>query len=415
MANEIKVAAFEGGNLRLLSGDKSSGKEVVLALPLNRLLVKMVRIPTEHLDSPVEYVRTELEALSPFPDESLTISLETVRETDRGLVALAAALPESAADDIAEALDAAKLNVTRIDSLVLGSLRTLWPMIPGAGRRIIIVRSVDAITLIVLDGDQPSAIRAVLPGSDLRREIMLSLVEAEDFGGDLPVDKLYIVSSAAVMGEAEVDLEAIKIFAPVEEIALSDEDAALNGVRDRSFEEGTLNALPDSWREVLEETRFKAKMRGYLLFFGLLWAVIMGVLIGVPFVYGYLTDYQKGLSRQHSKEYKSVLAMKEKVNLVRKYSDHAHGALEIMKAISDRLPQGIELNSWNFKREDDTMTDTGLRISGEATDASLIYKFKDIVIDMEVFPMVNLIGPSASKGGKQKFDLDCKFLSEGEE
>lgn len=412
MANDIKVAAFEGGNLRLLAGDKSSGREVVLALPLNRLLVKMVRVPSDHLDSPVEYVRGELETLSPFPDEALTISLETVRETDQGLIALAAALPESAADDIAEALDAAKLNVTRIDSLVLGSLRTLWPMIAGNGRRIVIVRSVDAITLIVLDGDQPSAIRAVLPGSDLKREIMLSLVEAEEFGGDIPVDKLYVVSSAAVMGEAEVDLESLKFFAPVEEIALSDEDAALKGVKERTFEEGSLNALPDSWREVLEETRFKAKMRGYLCFFGGLWAIIMAVLIGVPFVYGYFTDYQKGLSRQHAKQYKSVLAMKEKVNLVRKYSDHAHGALEIMKAISDRLPQGIELNSWNFKREDETINDAGLRISGEATDASLIYKFKDIVIEMDVFQQVNLIGPSASKGGKQKFDLDCKFMSE---
>lgn len=415
MANDIKVVAFEGGSIRFLGGDITSGQEVVLALPLNRLLVKMVRIPTEHLDNAVEYVRGELEALSPFPDEKLTISLETVRETDRGLVALATAFPEGAADDIAEALDAAKLNVTRIDSLVLGTLRALWPMIPGVRRRIVLVRSVDAITLVVLDGEQPSAIRAVLPGSDLRREIMLSLVEAEDFGGDKLLEKIYVVSSAAVMGEAEVDLEVIKKFALVEEIALSDEDAALNGVRERSYEEGSLNALPDSWRDVLEETRFKSKMRGYLLFFGVLWAMIMGVLFGVPIAYDYLTDYQKSLSRQHSKEYREVLTMKEKVNLVRKYSDHAHGALEIMKAISDRLPQGIELNGWNFKREDETMTDTGLRISGESENVAHILEFKDRVTAMEVFPQVTLIGPSGTKGGKQKFELDCKFVSEGEE
>lgn len=412
MANEIKVAAFEGGNLRLLDGEKSPNREVVLALPLNRLLVKMVRIPSDKLENPVEYVRTFLEPLSPFPDEELTISYETVRETEDGVIVLAAALPESAADDIAEALDQYKLNVTRIDSLTLGSLRALWPMILGEGRRVLVIRSVDALSLIVLDGDQPSAIRAVLPGSDIRREIMLSLVEAEAFGGVRKIDKIYVASSAAVMGEVEVDLESLKFFAEVEEISLADEDAALKGVKERSLEEDSLDALPNSWRQVLEETRFKAKMRAYLLFFGALWVLIMGILVGVPFAYGYLTDYQKGLSRQHAREYKAVLAMKEKVNLVRKYSDHAHGALEIMKAISDRLPNGVELNSWNFKREDDSMTDTGLRISGEAMDAALIYKFKDIVIDMDVFPIVNLIGPSASKGGKQKFDLDCKFVNE---
>lgn len=421
MANEIKVAAFEGGNLRLLNGDRFSGKEVVLALPLNRLLVKMVRIPNENLDNALEYVRGELETLSPFPDEELSISMEVVRETERGLVVLAAALPESAADDIAEALDAAKLNVTRIDSLTLGTLRSLWPMIQGSGRRIVLIRSVDVVTILVLDDDQPSAFRAVLPSSDFRREIMLSLVEAEAFGGDLKVEKLYVVSSAAVMGEAEVDLEAIKFFAPVEEISLADEDAALKGVKERSAEEGTLNALPESWREVLEETRFKAKMRGYLVFFGALWALIMGVMLGGPFVYDYLVDYQKSLSRLHSDRYKAVSNMRDKVNLICKYSDHAHGALEIMKAISDSIPQGIELNSWNFKREDESINDAGLRISGEADNASLIYNFKDKVIALKhvdgtpVFNQVTLIGPSATKNGKQKFDLDCRFQSEDDE
>lgn len=415
MANEIKTASFEGGKLRLLEGEKAPGNEVVLALPLNRMLVKMIRIDAEHLADPIAYARSVLAPLSPFPDEELTISLETVRENEFERIVLAAALPESAADDIAEALDQHKLNVTRIDSLTLGSLRALWPMIPGEGRRIILIRSVDVITLVVLDGDQPSALRAVLPDADIRREIMLSLVEAEGFGGEKPIDKIYVVSSAAVMGEAEVDEKALEFFGQVEKISLSDEDAALKGVKDRTFEEGTLDALPDSWREVLEETRFKAKMRGYLTFFGALWLFVMAVLIGVPFLYGYMTDRQKELSRQHSKRYKAVLAMKEKVNVVRKYSDHAHGALEIMKAISNRIPVGIELNSWNFKREDESINDAGLRISGEATDAALIYKFKDLVIEMDVFANVTLIGPSASKGGKQKFDLDCKFSGEDED
>jgi hypothetical protein len=107
--------------------------------------------------------------------------------------------------------------------------------------------------------------------------------------------------------------------------------------------------------------------------------------------------------------------MKEKVDLVRKYSDHARGALETMKTVSDLLPlpEGsdsscIELNSWNFRRED------GVRFSGEADSAQLVYQFKDALIDCGVFARVELQGPSAGKGGRQRFDIDCRFEAEEE-
>ena len=85
-----------------------------------------------------------------------------------------------------------------------------------------------------------------------------------------------------------------------------------------------------------------------------------------------------------------------------------------MKAVSDLLPlpedadsSCIELNSWNFKRED------GVKFSGEADSAGLVYDFKDKLIESGIFAQVNLTGPSAGKGNRQRFDIDCRF--EGEE
>ena len=108
MAESIQIVAFEGGELRPLGAEVIPG-EAVLALPLSRLVVKMVRV-SEGEDA-VEMASKKLAALSPFPDEPLTVSCETVRETEQGRVVLAAALSEGAADDIANALDAAKINV----------------------------------------------------------------------------------------------------------------------------------------------------------------------------------------------------------------------------------------------------------------------------------------------------------------
>ena len=430
MAESIQIVAYTGGELRALSEGVAPG-EAVLALPLSRLVVKMVRVAEG--EDPVAVATPVLAALSPFPDEPLTVSCETVSETEKGRVVLAAALPESAADDIADALDAAKVNVTRVDALALGELRALWGQLGDAAssrvsdggdssatrqdaaspngygtRKLVLLKNVDCISLFVLDDDVPAAVRAITSDGDLRREVMLSLLEAEDFAGGKPLSEIVV--------SGDVDATGLEAFAPVRRIEGAGEEAVFAGIEARSADPAALDVLPDSWREVLEETRFKAKLKKFLAIAGGIWALVMLVLFGVPVVFGLLTDHQRTLSREHSRQYKAVLATKEKVNLVRKYSDHSRGALEIMKAVSDTLPMPedadsscIELNSWNFKREE------GVRFSGEADSAQLVYNFKDALIDSGIFAEVNLQGPSAGKGNRQRFDIDCRFQAEEEE
>ena len=430
MAESIQIVAYTGGELRALSEGVAPG-EAVLALPLSRLVVKMVRVAEG--EDPVAVATPVLAALSPFPDEPLNVSCETVSENEKGRVVLAAALPESAADDIADALDAAKVNVTRVDALALGELRALWGQLGDAAssrvrdgegfsvtrqdaaspngygtRKLVLLKNVDCISLFVLDDDVPSAVRAITSDGDLRREVMLSLLEAEDFAGGKPLSEIVV--------SGDVDATGLEAFAPVRRIEGAGEEAVFAGIEARSADPAALDVLPDSWREVLEETRFKAKLKKFLAIAGGIWALVMLVLFGVPVVFGLLTDHQRTLSREHSRQYKAVLATKEKVNLVRKYSDHSRGALEIMKAVSDTLPMPedadsscIELNSWNFKREE------GVRFSGEADTAALVYQFKDALIDSGIFAEVNLQGPSAGKGNRQRFDIDCRFQAEEEE
>ena len=409
MAETLQVVAFEGGELRARGTEIAPG-EAVLALPLSRLLVKMVKVPAG--EDPVAVASPVLAALSPYPDEPLSVSCETVRETDEGRIVLAAALPESSADDIASALDAAKVNVTRIDSLALGALRGLWSKLSDGRtdvRRLLLLKSVDCLSLFVLDDDQPSAVRAITSDDDLRREAMLSLLEAEDFGGAKALAETVVVG--------DVDTSVLETFAPVRRLTPEEDLSvlALVGAEERAVDPSALDVLPASWREVLYETRFKAKLKKFLAISGGIWALVMAVLFGVPVVFGLLTDHQKGLSKEHAKTYNAVKEMRDKVKLVQKYSDHSRGALEIMRVVTECLPlpedaesSCIELNSWNFKRED------GVKFGGEADSAALVYEFKNTLIECGVFAQVNLQGPSAGKGGRQRFDIDCRFAGEDE-
>lgn len=405
MIKEARIAAFVGGSLHCLQTDIGS-REVVLALPLNRLLVKMVRVPADA--DAVEFCTSVLQEINPFPDEPLTVSCETVNESEDGRVVIAAALPESSADDIGEALDAEKLNVVRIDAFVFGELRSIWNSLAvGEMRKLVVVGAGDSVSLLVLDADMPVSVRAIAQGGDLTREIMLSLLEAEEFGGAKPLEEIVLVG----------DVQFESQLAPVRRIPGVSMEDALSGIKERSEELSSLNALPGSWREVLDETRFKTKLAKSLAVAGMVWALIMGVLFGVPLVYGFMADKQKSLSRAHRGRYSEVAGMREKVKLVQKYSDHSRGALEIMKALSDRLPDGIELGSWNFERENADEGRGGVLVSGEADSAELIYDFKDAMSELKagdekLFGTVNLRGPTAGKAGKHRFDLECRFSAE---
>ena len=109
-------------------------------------------------------------------------------------------------------------------------------------------------------------------------------------------------------------------------------DSALAGVAERGAEPQSLNVLPASWADVLSETRFKGKLVRYLSVAVGIWALAMGVLFGVPVVYGFMADSQKAETRRRHAKYVEVKTMVDKVNLVRKYSDHERSALELLKA-----------------------------------------------------------------------------------
>ena len=437
MTKDYQIAVYEGGNLRVLGeGDR---REAVLALPLSRLIVKMVRVPEETREDPVAFSTPVIKALSPFPDEEPTVSCEVVRETEQGLVVLAAAMPEGAAEDLGEALDAAGLNVTRVDSLALGLLRGLWPQLgvtSDGRRRLVLIEGADCLSAFALDDDQPSAVRAISAGADIGRETMLLLLEAEDFGGVRELAEIVVVrmndaefaaeapedGAAAPPPSAKIDgarEERLKAFAPVRFVDSPDLETAVDGVAERTREGTAFDALPASWREVLEETRFKRKLKRNLTIAGVIWALAMGVLFGVPAVYGYMADHQKQLCKEHSNRYKEVKGIQEKVEIVRRYSDHSRGALEVLKAVSDRLPEGVELGNWNYDRS------RGVSFKGVADEAKPVYEFKNnmagIVFGAEgdeegakLFPNVSLRGPQAGRNGQQSFSLECSFGEEEE-
>ena len=415
MTDGTKIAVFEDGELKLFGKGGAKG-EAVLALPLDRFISKVVEIPANSALSESEIVSQTLQPLSPYPDTPLTVSCETLRETETGRIVLAVAVPEDSVEDIADALDANKLNVTRIDVLSLGTIRMAWQHLgfgSDALRRLVLVVGSTSLSLFVMDGDCPVAVRAIPKDGDLKREAMLLLIEAESFADASPLVE------SVVLGEC--DASSLEDLASIRFVDIADIDS-VEGIAQRSAEENTLNALPDSWRDVLDETRFKTKMKRFAAAAIGLWIVMLAVIIGVPQYYDYLTGKQREISKAHSREYRRVREKKEQVEAVRSVFNHDLGALESLRVVASAMPEGLVLSRWNFKRGD-VLTFSGTSESGNHQS---VYDFKDALSavrlsyisgdegDDETPYFQNVILPRGvvSKGSKASFDVECDFKAE---
>lgn len=397
-------------------------REVVLAVPASSMLLQMTQVPVEERDRLDEIAVEEIGKVSPFSDPSPVAGVETVSETDRDITSISAVLPESEAAEAGDALFEAKVRVLRTDVTALGWLRTRWAdVFPDGGdassRKVVLMDCDGAWDLVVIDGQAPSLLRGLGASSspeDVRREVMLSLIRA---GTATETSEIVVLAKGKVDEAFSAKLSSV---APVRIVSVCGEAAeeddpdtlygGVEGVALRTFEGSALDATPADWAEARTEARFQKKLYTFAGIAAAGWLLATGTLFGGPFVYGMLADREKAESKRHAAAYREVKDMRDKVKLVRQYSDHARGALELLKAVSDRLPSGVTLTSFNHRRGE------RLSIAGEAELPTKVYDFKNALTeatvgeDAKLFAEVNLQGPSQSRG-VHRFSIECLYES----
>lgn len=417
--------------------------EVVLSMPLSSLLTKVASVSADERDNLKEAAAEEISKVSPFPDETPVAGFETVLENDSEVVSMFAALPDAEAAEVGDALDEAKVRVLRTDISALGWLRTLWARAfpeegsaendgaepgatDGAGahatprRKVVLLDCDDGWDVVVLDNQVPSLLRGlgeITATDDVFREVALSLIRA---GSSVETSEIVVFAKSGVdqgLVKRLGELAPVRVEAVCSADGVCDDDAAafggVEGVALRTVEGYSLDVTPADWAEARAESRFMRKLMAFVAVAAAGWLLIIAGLFGVPFVYGRMTERQKTVSKRHAAAFREVKEMRDKVKLVQQYSDHARGSLELLKAVSDRMPSGITLTSFNYRRGE------RLSIAGEADQPTNVYDFKNALADaateddVKVFAEVNLTGPSQSRG-VHKFSIECLFEAKEE-
>ena len=413
---EPSESAAKGGTLvesdkplaRAVHAAKSAlgAKHVVIALPLSRLLVRVLKLPVEVREDLVSAVTLQMDKLSPFPGEELSVGCEILSETETELWVFAAAMPAAIFEELGTALQLAKLHVIRTDASVLGWFRSLCGpcQLVRPGRRVMLMRLDDGWDLLVLDHGVPVLVRGLGVQADegtLIREVTLSLLNAELEAGDSPVVEFLVVAKEAPPAGLLQKLEALS-GVPVRHVAPPTEDGGVEGVAVRTGEGAALDLTPQAWRDEVKEARIRARVLTGVAIAMAAWALFMAVLFAGPLVYRQMTAHVRNASKAQAKAYKQVSDTRERVNLILAYTDRTYSPLEMLRMSSGYLPQGITLIGLTYRRDD------GVKISGEADQSTLVYDFKNAVTEDPLFESVSLTGPSISKG-KHKFEVDAKF------
>lgn len=395
-------------------------REVVLSLPLAKMLVRVVRLPVEAREDLLGAAQLELDGISPFPDEALTPGVEVVAETDKELVALVAALPEAASAEVGAALAAAKVHVLRTDATALGWLRGLWPQIcarADAARRIVLLDLDGGWDLVILDNGAPTFLRgigAVAGPAELGREVMLSLLALDGGRGDEVVVCARRAPDAAL-------LERLADFGPVRTVLVEDDFAGVEGTARRAVEGAALDVTPAAWVEARTENRFRRRLFAGLAVAGGVWLALMGVLFGVDTAYDLLAGHQKALQRErrHAAAFREVADMTNRVALIERYADHAHGALEVLKTVSDCLPASEEMafRTFQYRRGE------SVRVNGSAPEREDLRSFTERLEaatfddgeETPVFAKVQQSGGETQTKKGVRFAIECFFHGEDED
>ena len=390
--------------------------EVVLSLPLSKYLVKTVRLPAEAREDVLGAAQLELDGISPFPDEVLTPGAEIVAETDSEVVAVMAALPDAASNEISEALAAAKVHVLRTDATALGWLRGLWPQIcarADAARRIVLLDLDGGWDLAVIDEGAPTFLRgigAVAGPAELGREVMLSLLALD--GGRRDGDEVVV---CARRGPDPAVLERLADFGPVRTVLVEDDFAGVEGSARRVVEGPVLDVTPAAWVEARTECRFRRKLIAGLAVAGGVWLALMAVLFGVDTAYDLLAGHQKALQRErrHAAAFREVADMTNRVALIERYADHAHGALEVLKTVSDCLPASEEMafRTFQYRRGE------SVRVNGSAAEREDLRSFTERLEaaafddgeETPVFAKVQQSGGETQTKKGVRFAIECFF------
>jgi hypothetical protein len=399
-----------------LKGELSALKgQITVGLPSNKLLLRTISLPAVSDDELSSMVQLQVDKFSPFPVESLVISHEILEKRQDTYLVLVAAVKQEIVETIGRTLVTGQLVPSRVDAAILGWWHVFRDSgVTGKGRELFLLMASSAPELVVLHDGVPLVFRSLGECEGMSEDevadeavetvnqTLMSLELEHGLSGTCSVTVLSKGSTSTVL------LKKLKNACPCEVThkSLDGLPTAPEGVARRFLEQGCagLDLTPPAWRETEKTKLFKKTILTAAMAVLGVWLFTIVVLFGGVYVQELRLASSKKTENELHKSAKDVVTMQNRVRMIRHYMDRSKSSLECLRQISEVQPGGVDLTSFTYRKGE------GVKISGEADSANLVYDFKNKLDGSRFFTGSTLDGPRRDqRRSKEMFDIDMKL------
>ncbi len=390
--------------------------ELVLGVPFQHVLIRVVQLPTDDADEVRGMVNLQVDKLSPFASEQTVAAHEILRIEASGTTVLIAIARRTVLDEMRVTLGTP--TTARVDALPLG----LWAgllqsgQLAAQGRELLLVADAAGVQIIAHEDGTPLAFTYIAGPFDLSRAEDRSDIawEAARLAMSLEAEHGQPTAlAAAVWADPAVTTDLAGAVgetcaAPCRGFASALLPTALEGVVRRGGQgAAVIDLTPAAWRGVEQAARFRRRIWGTVATVLVTWGLLVGAGFG-------LLAYERYRIRLLDSEHASwvepandVRTMRRRVAMIRRYQDRHDSALECLREVSVLQPQGVDLDSFTYRK------DESVDITGIADTSQIVLQFNAGLNGSRIFKQVTSGPQSLTKDGRYRFSFDLKFAAGG--
>lgn len=337
----------------------AAGVPLTIGLPGAQVLLRAAHFPTR---DPVELssmARLFAESIAPLPLDQMCLGIEEIATTDTGAHVWIALVRRSIVAELGDAFRRHGSPPERVDTNLLGwwELRREAPEI-ASGRRVLARQSDGSVEALAVDRGRPFAaavLRAETPET-LGESLAKWLADLEWEHGPVPMDAFELSvrpSANESWTEARVGA-AIRSAAGIATVSVRKmtEGETAEGLARRAArsEPAPLNLAPDEWRAEREQKSRRRAFRRIALTAAALWVAALAIFYaGLRWQRARTADAEKQAAALKGPA-DAVLELRSRLRSLESYTARSHTALESFREVAERLPAGVELTSFAFRK-----------------------------------------------------------------
>ncbi|MEP6699077.1 MAG: hypothetical protein ABJB09_05035 [Verrucomicrobiota bacterium] len=361
------------------------GEDFVFGLPVNIILAQRLHLPTVESEEFAEMVRIQIEKALPYSPEEVTIASEVIEQTEEGSAISAIAVHNAKLSEMAAPLLARGLIPSRVTIYAAQRALTHAPN----GTALLIYRESDAIACVIAEKGRLSLTRTLDNVEALQLDLPQLALSAELQGISTAFSQILLDESLYELRDSVQNT----LGSPVELIAVEAPPAA-----------GTLNLLPDAWRQRRAQLVRQGEWKKRLLWAGGVYAGLLLLFIAFLLI---LRFQISRLDRRIAHDAPGIEFVKSAAadwKALAPAIDPHYYPIEVLLHLFDCLPSAdVRVTEFN-------QTARQISVTGEANSAALVYQFAEKVKknpDLQIFQF-DLPAPRILPNDHAQFRLEGK-------